>query len=311
MRQHGAMPVHLDSTSRRSFLQGVAVFTLGNSIRTFGEENSDSWALLSDTHIAADRGAMSREINMADHLSRVVAEVAAEADSLSGVIIDGDCAFDDGQPGDYETLAAILKPAVDAGLPIHFTLGNHDDRDHFYGAYQSFADRSPVTSKHISVIETPLADWILLDSLRFVNKVEGEIGTAQLAWLADRLSKNPDKPALLVGHHYPQVFRTDVIPSKEKIRITGLVDSEPFLELLRTHPAAKTYIYGHSHNWKHEREASGLHQVNLPPTAYVFHPDRPSGWVRATVTPTGMDLELRSLDQDHPEHKQVRALKWR
>lgn len=308
------MPLHLDSLSRRRFIGGGAVLALSPFLPASSAlaANADTWAFLSDTHIAADAALKSRQgVNMADHLRRVVTQVLAEKDTLAGVIIDGDCAYDDGQPGDYTLLLELLNPLRSAGLPIHFTLGNHDDRDVFRAALGTDEGSSPVASKHCSVIETPLANLILLDSLRYVNKVEGEFGAEQLAWLGKLLAAAPEKPAVVIGHHYPQVFREDVIPGDEKIKISGLIDSEPFLDMLRTHPSAKAYVYGHSHNWQTKKDADGLHEINLPPTAYVFNNARPNGWVRATLSTTGISLELRALDPDHPEHGKVRELAWR
>jgi len=308
------MPLHLDSLSRRRFLGGGAVLALSPFLPSSAAlaAESQTWALLSDSHIAADPALKSRQgVNMADHLRRVVAEVLAEKDTLAGVIIDGDCAYDDGQPGDYTLLLELLNPLQSAGLPIHFTLGNHDDREVFRSVLGAAAGTSPVAAKYCSLIETPLANLILLDSLRYVNKVEGEFGAEQLAWLGKLLEAAPGKPALVIGHHYPQVFREDIIPGDEKIKISGLVDSEPFLEVLRTHRSAKAYIYGHRHNWLTKQDADGLHEINLPPTAYVFDESRPNGWVRATLAATGISLELRALDPAHPEHGKVRALGWR
>lgn len=310
------MPVHLDSISRRAFLGQAAVFSAAactGSAAVFATEPSrKSWALLADTHIAADPALVSRQgINMADHLRRVVAEIASEADTLCGVIVDGDCAYDDGQPGDYSTLAGLIRPLIDAGLPVHFTMGNHDDRAAFREALIDEGSPSPVADKHCGILETPELDWILVDTLRFVNKVEGEIGAAQLEWLAQRLGENGEKPAVVVGHHYPQVERTDVIPSDEPIRISGLIDSEAFLSALNEAPAAKAYVFGHSHRWSHQRDESGFHRVNLPPTAYVFDPSCPSGWVRATPDATGMTLVLSALDKEHPSHGETLRLDWR
>jgi 3',5'-cyclic-AMP phosphodiesterase len=308
------MPLHLDSLSRRRFLHGSAVLVVTAASRGLSAKSSDSevWAFLSDTHIAADAALLSKQgVNMTDHLRRVVAEVLAEKDTLAGVIIDGDCAYDDGQPGDYALLLELLSPLKEAGLPIHFTLGNHDDRDVFRRAILDAASTSPVAAKHCSLIETSFANLVLLDSLRYVNKVEGELGAEQLAWLGKLLASAPDKPAVIIGHHYPQIFREDIIPGDNKIKISGLVDSGPFLEVIRSHPSAKAYIYGHSHTWLTKDGGDGLHEINLPPTAYVFDKMRPSGWVRASLSATGMTLELRSLDPSHPEHGQLRQLVWR
>lgn len=304
------MPLHLDSLSRRRFLGGGAVLALSPFMPRVRAAESETWALLSDTHIAADPAFVSKQgVNMADNLHRVVAEVLAERATLAGVIIDGDCAYNDGQQGDYTAFLEILKPLREAGLPIHFTLGNHDDREHFSAAVGGAG--SPVEGKVCSVIETTHANLVLLDSLRYVNKVEGEFGEVQLGWIAKILEANPDKPAILIGHHYPQVFREDIIPGDEKIKISGLVDSEPFLDLLGKHPSAKAYIYGHSHTWLTKQESNGLHQINLPPTAYVFNPKMPNGWVRATLGASGIGLELRALDPQHPQHGETKQLAWR
>lgn len=319
------MPLHLtpapDPFSRRRFLHslagaGVILSPLTRGLATAADAGKpERWALLSDTHIYSDPAFNARsDTNMADNLRKVVAEVVAEADSLDGVLIDGDCAYNDGQEGDYETLGKLLQPLRDAGLPIHLTMGNHDDREKFAKVMADSAKSGDglVDGKHVSVVEGSQANWVFLDSLRFVNKVEGEFGEAQLNWLRDFLKANAEKPAILVGHHYPQVFRDDVIPSEEKIRISGLVDSEAFLEIADQFPQAKAYLYGHSHDWKTKTSAeSGFHEVNLPPTAYVFNPDRPNGWVRATVSGAGMELELRALDPQHPQHGEKKTLAWR
>lgn len=316
------MPLHLNPrrASRRHFLKSLAGggVLISPLTRSLGHAAADSkperWALLSDTHIAADPAFMARaDTNMADNLRRVVAEVAAEAETLDGVLINGDCAYNDGQRGDYETLVRLLQPLTDAGLPIHMTLGNHDDREKFHAVLSGAAKTGVglVDGKHVSVIEGSHANWVLLDSLRFVNKVEGEFGEAQLKWLETWLGQNSLKPAILVGHHYPQVFRDDIIPGDKKIAISGLIDSGPFFEIIDRFPHAKTYIHGHSHDWKTKTDERSFHEVNLPPTAYVFNFEKPNGWVRATVSGEGMDLELRALAPDHPQHGEKKTLTWR
>lgn len=307
------MPLHLDAVSRRRFLRGSAVLALtaatnGISATVTGTE---TWALLSDTHIDHDPAKISRQgVNMAEHLRRVVAEILAEKETLAGVILNGDCAFNDGQAGDYTLLLDLFDPLAKAGIPLHFTLGNHDDREVFRKVLGNTAGPSSLAAKHCSLLETPSANLILLDSLRHVNKVEGEIGTEQLAWLGEILRAAPDKPAIVIAHHYPQAPPSETAEEK-KPRVTGLVDTAPFLELLRTHRSVKAYLYGHSHNWRSKEGTDGLHEVNLPPTAYVFDEARPNGWVRATLSATGMALELRALDPAHSEHGKVTEFKWR
>ncbi|HRQ88140.1 MAG TPA: metallophosphoesterase [Bacteroidia bacterium] len=304
------MPLHLDPLSRRRFLGGSAILTLSSLLPgTSRGAESLHWALLSDTHIAADPATVSKQgVTMAKQLQQVVAEVLAEKDSLAGVIVNGDCAYLTGLADDYRTFASLMEPLREAGLPLHFNLGNHDDRETLASVLGETAGASVVEGKRCTVLETPLANWLLLDSMRVLNQVEGEIGAAQLAWIDRYLSENSGKPAIVVAHHYPQ---PEPEAGKENARITGLVDTGDFLALIDRQPAAKAYLYGHSHVWTQKRRESGVQEVNLPTTAYVFRPEQPAGWVKASVTPTGMSLELRTLDHAHPQHGETHQLAWR
>ncbi|MEO0444797.1 MAG: metallophosphoesterase [Verrucomicrobiota bacterium] len=299
------MPIHLNSIPRRSFLAGAAACAIAPS--AYGDEaESETWALLADTHIDADPAKVARGVEMAFNLETIVVQLVAERETLQGVIIDGDCAFLAGLPGDYELLAKLLKPLSEAGLPVHLTMGNHDDRGPCYQAFAKSPGRvTAVESKHVSVMETPLANWVLLDSLLVVNKVTGEMGEDQLRWLDQFLQEHSGKPVILVGHHNPQ------FAIREGQRVTGLADTSQFMSVLAKHPHAQAYLYGHTHHWRTTTHESGLHLVNLPPSAYVFDEKRPNGWVRAELSKRGMKLTLCALDANHPEHGITKDLGWR
>ncbi|MEM8954242.1 MAG: metallophosphoesterase [Verrucomicrobiota bacterium] len=316
-----SMPLHLSrkDRSRRDFIRsvtgGVLIGTWAASAREGGgDEGSpeERWALLADTHIDADAGLVVRETCMAETFSEVVGQVVAEAEGLGldGVVIDGDCAYNVGLREDYETLVNLLEPLVATGVSIHMTLGNHDDRERFYEVLESGEDDedSPVAGKHVSVIEGRVARWVLMDSLWKVNEVPGEMGGEQLGWLKSYLEEAGEGPVILVGHHYPEVYRDDVIGGEEKIEIAGLMDGPAFMEMVAGFTSVKAYVYGHSHDWGLKTGAAGLHRVNLPPTSYVFKEGRPRGWVLATVGRAGMQLELRELGGGEVE---IRELGWR
>ena len=91
----------------------------------------------------------------------------------------------------------------------------------------------------------------------------------------------------------------------------GLRDSVAFFEVIRPRRQVKAYVFGHTHFWKVEQEASGIHLVNLPPVGYVFQSGKPSGWVKATIAAEGMKLELRCVDTSHRDHGQTISLAWR
>ena len=305
------MPIHLPPVSRRVFLGQAAGAAAG--FLTFrhgwGAERSgdpDSIALLADTHVPGDPATTARETNMSANLRQVVAEVLAVRSKLGGVIVNGDCAYLKGLPGDYQNFARLVRPLGEASLPLHLTMGNHDDRQPLY---QALADQRPtappVESKHVGVVETPKANWFLLDSMFQVNVVTGELGRSQLEWLAKALDAHADKPALLVAHHHPQFE-----PNAAGTAWSGLKDAKALFDLIAPRKHVKAYIYGHTHNWRLSK-AGDVHLINLPPVAYVFQKEHPNGWVQATLGDGGLRLRLQCLDKSHARHDETVELTWR
>jgi 3',5'-cyclic AMP phosphodiesterase CpdA len=302
------MPLHLNTLSRREMLAGTlgagASVLLSNPV--IASENVDpcSFALLADTHIPSEPSTEARGVKMADHLAQVVKQLAETTPRSAGALINGDCAYLRGEIEDYALLSKLVRPLVDAKLPLHMTMGNHDDRVKFHEVLKhQRSDAPPVESKHVSVIETPHLNWILIDTLMQVNVVTGEVGAAQREWLVQVIKAYPTKPLVIVGHHNPQPPGQD--------RVTGIKDTEQLFKMLDQHTNVKAYAFGHTHNWNVSQRDSGLHLINLPPVAYVFAKDRPSGWVSATTHAKGIHLKLHSLDKAHPEHNQLVQLAWR
>jgi len=303
------MPLHAAPVSRRSFLiQGsaaVAGWTLLRHTGNAAEQEAPRFALLSDTHIPSTPDVTARETNMTANLRQVVGEVTALPTRPAGVFLNGDCAYLKGLKDDYANLAQCLAPLTDAGLAWHAAMGNHDDRDVFYDVLKSQKPAEPVVvSKHVSVIESPHANWFLLDSLKQVNVVTGEIGPEQSRWLAEALEARRNKPALVMVHHNPQFT-----PPEEGKPWGGIQDTAEFMELLNRHAHVQALIFGHSHNWSVSRRGR-LHLVNLPPVAYVFAEGKPNGWVLAEPTSTSLRLELRTINPAHPQNREQHELKW-
>jgi 3',5'-cyclic-AMP phosphodiesterase len=302
------MPITLPQLSRREFLKraalaGAAVALAPSSYAgLFGKSrDKHTFAFFSDTHIAADPAQIYLDVNMAGHLAACVRELAAWPVKPAAVIINGDLGYLAGLPGDYTTFGKLIEP-VRALAPVHLSLGNHDDRENFWQAFPR--DATPLKSvpqKQAAVFSSDRANWFLLDSLEATDKTPGELGAAQLDWLARELDARPHQPAVVVVHHNPQFSQVT----------TGLQDTQALMETLAPRRHAKALIFGHTHDWHIETHASGVHLINLPPTAYPFKAGRPSGWVRATLARDGAEFELRSLDPKHPEHAQVKKLEWR
>ncbi|MGB7933682.1 MAG: hypothetical protein WCH04_15950, partial [Gammaproteobacteria bacterium] len=65
----------------------------------------------------------------------------------------------------------------------------------FHDAISWPAGEPPVIDKHVSILETPRANWFLLDSLQRTNDLLGRLGEVQLQWLAKALDARADRPA--------------------------------------------------------------------------------------------------------------------
>jgi Icc protein len=303
------MPIHLPAFSRRKFLTRSALATAGllggPSVFAAPKRDENSWVLFSDIHIAADSAAVARGTNMSHNFSAAVTEATELAVRPAGVIISGDCAFDSGQVADYATLTNLLKPLRKAGYPVHVMVGNHDQREHFWGALkEAKAAKRPLKDRHATILKTPRVNWFLLDSLDKTKSTPGMLGAAQCEWLKQALDANPDKPAIVVCHHNLNDGSFDGFKG-------SLLDTKELLEIIRPRRQVKAYVYGHTHRWHVHQDESGIHMINLPPTAYIFKEGEPQGWVHVNLEKDGAKFELRCLDKAHKENGKINDLKWR
>jgi Icc protein len=301
------VPIHLPPITRRQFLTRTltAIAGLALAPRLAAAQklmDCDFWALLSDTHIAADRGRIAHDCNMSSHLQAVTLDLISQPALPAGVFVTGDCAYDDGEIGDYGTFTGLLTPLRQDGMTVHLTLGNHDNRERFWDVLT--AERTaprPLADRQAEFLPSPRANWFMLDSLERTRLTPGLIGTEQLDWLAGALDANRTKPALVMVHHNPGFLG----------KVGGLRDTEALFKVIRPRKQVKAVIYGHTHDWHIHEHDSGVHLINLPPTSYVFEQGKPSGWVRAMVADDRMQIELRCVDPAHPLNGQKKTLKWR
>jgi 3',5'-cyclic AMP phosphodiesterase CpdA len=306
------MPIELGPTvtepifSRRSALKALSLGGLalaGGCGRNAGSRGHASgwYALVSDPHVAADPSARLRGESMADNLRAVVTDILHADDAPRAVVVDGDLAFQSGEAGDYETFLHLVDPLRRARLPLHVTLGNHDDRGHLRSAISVTAPtpHEPPSGKFVSTIPGPDVRFVLLDSQDGVNVTAGHLGESQLSWLARDLDAEPSTPAVIVVHH-------NINAASE----SALRDTEALLDVLRPRRQAKMVVFGHTHVWN-VREIDGIHMLNLPAVGYRFLPKQPLGWVVFRPEPDGAEIELRCIGGDRRQDGMTRTLKWR
>ncbi len=296
------MPIHIPPVSRRRFLQSSLAAAAGLMLprEAWADErpvDPDRWALLADTHVWEHRDGSRHGTKPADNLVQAVAEILALDPRPAGVILAGDTVYLEGHAADYAMFRQLIQPIREAGIPLHVALGNHDHRANFRAAFADLAPpHPPVFEHHVAVVETPRANWFLLDSLDKTNVTPGLLGKPQLDWLAGALDARPGKPAMLLAHHdlgTPQ----------------GLRDTDALLAVAAGRKQVQAYFYGHTHAW-HVGKQGAVRLVNVPATAWLFDPRQPRGWLDVRFGDRGATLALSALDKKHPKHAERVELAW-
>jgi 3',5'-cyclic-AMP phosphodiesterase len=251
-------------------------------------------ALLSDTHVPADRVSGHRGMNPWENTRLAAAQVAAARPD--GVVLCGDVARLEGRVEDYRELATLFEP-VAAVAPVYVALGNHDDRAHLQEVMKPPAAPAPVDGRLVTVIEHEAVRVLVLDSLLYVNEVAGLLGKAQRAWLASYLPTIADRPAVLFVHHPPSDEDGD------------LLDGDRLLAILRANRHVKAVFHGHAHVWAVGRR-DGLHVVGLPAVGYSFSDAQPVGWVDARFRSDEVSLTLRAVGGNRENDGRTTRLEW-
>jgi 3',5'-cyclic AMP phosphodiesterase CpdA len=254
---------------------------------------------------------------MAENLKQACAEIMKLTQAPALTLVNGDCAYNHGETADYQKLLDIVRPLREAGMPMHLAMGNHDLREHFWSVIPADQQRvKEIAERQVLVIETPRANWVMLDSLDKTNFTPGTVGAAQLDWLARTLDERAAKPAIVMVHHDPQErppiasWPTTRPPTTRPRPITGLTDTKQLLNVLLPRKQVKALLFGHTHVWS-VKQREGLHMINLPAVAYVFNPFQPCGWVDAHLGENGMSMELHCLDPKHQWNGEKHELQWR
>ena len=165
----------------------------------------------------------------------LVSEILALPNPPATVIGLGDISLAFSEPGDYALAAEVLKPLTDAGIKLTLAMGNHDLRAEFLKAFPGYDKTTKVPGRFVSVVETPHADFILLDSLKEPTKrgsykaLESfELGEAQRKWLEATLPELK-KPTFVCSHHMANALKIDRLCAKA--------------------PMVVGYLHGHHHHW--------------------------------------------------------------
>ena len=257
------------------------------------ESDCTRLALLSDTHIAADPENRYRGFYPYRNLVEVAGQIAC--DLPDRLVITGDLARLRGQSQAYQNLKALLAPLA-THRPIHLGLGNHDDRGHFFHTFgEALDDDLALADKHVLTALAGPVRLIVLDTLRNVNALTGQLGELQQTWLEAVLEACDETPTILFLHHTPN---------------GELVDRRRLFEIIKPVAKIKAVVYGHSHKYGYS-EFAGIHLINLPATGYNLSGGQPIGWVEARLTRQAGQFALHAIGGDRELDGHTATLTWR
>jgi Icc protein len=213
-----------------------------------------SFLHISDLHIAAEEGRRQHGADTAVILRQAVPMMDALRPDF--IIASGDLVSDESEES-YRRLKALLAPLR---APVHFMMGNHDDRP---GFRRVFRPDEPASAEWVcGAFERGGLRFLLLDSV-LPGKVEGRLADEQLSWMERELSAHPDRPTWVFLHHQP-------LPIYIRwLDVLGLQNQEEFLSILARHPQVETVCYGHVHQVRRFRYR-GVLFLSVPALAFQF-----------------------------------------
>ena len=251
------------------------------------------FVVLSDLHLAAP-GQPVNGLDTGARTAEAVSVIGRDHADAAFVLLAGDIA-DRGEVAAYHQLRDLLAPLP---MPVHMTLGNHDDRRAFLSVFG--AERDDPEGRVSEVIDAGGHRIILLDTTE-PGLVGGRLCPGRLDWLAARLDEARELPVILVQHHHANPLSLPV----DSIILENAAD---YLAVLQRHPEVRQVIAGHVHLpsasvWR------GIPMTTLAGSHYSVSPHVPGvpGRQSQFEGPAQMAVVLTSADgvtvhfQDHCE----------
>ncbi len=244
-----------------------------------------SFLHISDLHILAEEERRQHGADTAAILRQAIPMMNALRPDF--IVACGDLVGDESEES-YRRLQTLLQP-VEA--PIHFLMGNHDDRAAFRRVFRPDAVSSadPVCE----AFERGEFRFLLLDSI-LPGKVEGRLGMEQLHWLEVELTAHPDRPTWIFLHHQPLPIYIRWLDA------LGLQNQEELLAVLARHPQVEAVCYGHVHQVRRWWYRGALF-LSTPALAFQFSSINQELEI-AQEPPGFRRIEIRSGERRHWLH---------
>lgn len=196
------------------------------------------------------------------------------------VLVTGDLTFD-GDPEEYAHVARLLR---DLPMPWLAIPGNHDRRANMQAVLDpATCPAGEVPGRLCWAAEGWPVRLLALDTL-VEGEAWGEVGAAQLDWLAGKLDAAPGRPTVVLMHHPPV---PSGIAHMDRIACR---DGAPLAALIARHPQVERVLCGHIHRAIQWRWAGTLLSA-APSVAHQVRLDlRPGSPARFDLEPPAFHL---------------------
>ena len=300
----------MDITRRGFCLGATAAFATAATARagtkSVGTLDPEAIGFISDIHVGLPL-ARQKYKTMRDYPHQpaasqaLVREILALPHPPANVLCLGDISLAFGETEDYAIAAETLKPLMDAGIKVTCAMGNHDIRVEFLKYFPGYDKTTQVPGRFVSVVNTPHADFILLDSLVEPDR-RGSYGACtkkgldkeQLEWLVETVAA-ATRPVFLCAHHPAHglgipmsVFKNRIVPG---------------------------YLHGHTHQWTTgylrgdlDDNARMLREVGIPTLGFEW--DVGWGLMRTTAKGASLHCNARDFYYPLPKPKSERPAEW-
>ncbi len=221
----------------------------------------------------------------ARRLEAVIARIASLPVQPDVLIASGDLT----ERGDEKSYRRLREMLAGCSMPIHYMLGNHDNRAGFAAAFPELPLRDGFLQYAAECGDLRL---LVLDTLE-TGRHGGGFCEVRARWLADRLDEAPDRPTIVALHHPPidsGIGWLTTVPGEPWVaRLAGA---------LRGRGNVVALLAGHLHRSIAAR-FEGIPVVVSPPTAPAaalvltpIDPDRPDERPMIVDVPPAYALHL-------------------
>jgi 3',5'-cyclic AMP phosphodiesterase CpdA len=188
--------------------------------------------VLSDLHLGR-RGQAVNGLDPAERLRLAVETILRDHADAAAVLVAGDIA----DQGETEAYVQLREMMAALPMPVHLTLGNHDNREAFLAVWG--AERDDAEGRVSAAIEAGGHLIVLLDTSE-PDLVGGRLCAGRKAWLGARLEGAGGLPVIIVMHHH-------AAPLSLPVDGIALEEAGDFARMVASHGSVRLVLSGHVH----------------------------------------------------------------